>query len=129
MPAALASQRYGVVYGHGDLWVGAWWEDPDALAQARQKGVVGGDSFGYKYPAWKVVDGQLTDAGGTPRVTVALLDGRGRGSAQAGDYTSERQDDGNAAQWWPTVVEFPSRGCWQVIESIGDDKLVYVVQI
>jgi hypothetical protein len=129
IPSGIAAQQYGSVFNEGNLWVGAWWDDPASLKQARKKGLVGVQSYGYKYPTWKVQDGKVTGAGGTPRISVKPLDGHGHGSGQVGGYASATMDDGTIARWWPTVTSFSRPGCWQVTETLGDDTLVYVVKI
>jgi hypothetical protein len=130
IPVAITSQQYSApVFNEGNLWVGAWWDDPQFIKQARKKGIVGSQSYGYKYPTWKVLDGKVTGAGGTPRISVKSLDGHGRGSGQVGGYTNETMDDGTVAYWWPTVAGFSSPGCWQVTETLSDDTLVYAVEI
>jgi hypothetical protein len=131
LPAAIATQNYDApVYHHGSLWVGAWWAVPESLTEAR----TADDSdatypYRQKYPTWTVQNGAVTYRGGAPRLTVTQLGGDRRGSGSAGGYASETMDNGTVASWWPTVVGFPARGCWQVTETVGDDNLVYVVEI
>lgn len=133
VPTGIAIQKYGPLYNQGDLWVGAWWDKPEALAAAGKKiaGGIGGDSrypYGMKYPTWKALDGKVTGAGGRPKISVEPLNGHGRGSGVVGGYTNALQDDGNTAYWWPTVVGFTTPGCWQVTETQGGDNLTYVVE-
>lgn len=135
IPAVITAQQYtGPVFNKGNLWVGAWWGNPEVLKQAGKKitGGIGGDSkypYGMKYPTWKVQDGKITGEGGKPRIRVKSLDGHSQGSGLVGGYTNELMDNGTTAYWWPTVVGFTSTGCWQITETQGGDRLVYLVKI
>lgn len=134
VPAGIAVQKPGPVYNQGDLWVRAWWDNPEALAAAGKKmtGGIGGDAkypYGMKYPTWKVLAGKLTGEGSRPRISVKPLDGHGHGSGILGGYTNALQDDGNTAYWWPTVVGFTTHGCWQVTETQGGDSLAYIIKL
>lgn len=130
VPVSIGPQWADPVFGRGNLWVGAWWKIPQSLEQARSKS--GGDSaypYSEKYPTWMVDGGEVTNAGGAPRVSVKSLDGQGHGRSDIGGYASASLDDGTSVHWWPTVVSFPATGCWQVIETVGEDSIVYVVKI
>ncbi|WP_308465366.1 hypothetical protein [Rathayibacter soli] len=131
IPPALTQQGYGAVFGSGNLWVGAWWQDPQALEQARS--AERGDPeypYGYKYPTWTLRQGEVTDAGGAPRITVKALDRQGRGTGSTGGYaTSTTPGDSAGMHWWPTVLGVSARGCWQVTQTVGNDSISYVVEI
>lgn len=128
VPAGISNQKPGNVFGHGGLWVSAWWTDPDNLDQVRARGLaVEGYPFREKYPSWTVRDGKVTSVGGGPRVTIERVDGPGHGQAGVGGFATS--GDVTGAQWWPTTVAFSVRGCWQVTEAAGDDSITYVVKI
>jgi hypothetical protein len=130
VPGFIGPQWADPVSGHGNLWVGAWWKNPQSLEQARTK--ADGDSaypYVQKYPTWAVRGGAVTNAGGAPRVSVKSLDGHGHGRGDTGGYTNASLDDGTSVHWWPTLVRFPTTGCWQVTETVGEDSIVYVVKI
>lgn len=134
IPAGVAAQKYGPVYGQGNLWVGAWWAEPSGLKQARTKvaGGVGGDAkhpYGMKYPTWKVQDGQVTGKGGRPRVTVTSLDGHGRGSSDVGGYVGATDTGNPVNRWFPTVIGVTAHGCYRVTETQGGDSLAYIIKL
>lgn len=129
VPIAITKQQYSSVYGHSNLWVGAWWTLPESLKQARSTDLADPKyPHRMKYPTWTVKAGEITDAGGRPRVIVKQLNGNGRGGSSVGGYASETLDNGTVARWWPTVVGVTAAGCWQITETVGDDNLVYVVK-
>jgi hypothetical protein len=130
VPVSIATQWAEPVFGQGNLWVGAWWDIPQSLEQARS--TVGGDSaypYGEKYPTWTVKGGEVTNVGGAPRVSVKSLDGQSPGRGDSGGYATSSQNGGTTIHWWPTIVRFPATGCWQVTETVGEDSIVYVVKI
>lgn len=130
VPADVAKQWDGNVFGHGPLWVGAWWTDPDNLAQVRSKGLAD-DQYPYreKYPSWTVQHGKVSAEAGAPHVRVKRVNAPGQGDGSVGGYASDMQEDTTISHWWPTVVGFSDTGCWQVIETVGADSITYVVQI
>jgi hypothetical protein len=130
VPVSIGPQWAEPVFGYGNLWVGAWWEIPQSLEQVRSK-ALGDSAYPYvtKYPTWMVKGGVVTNDGGAPRVSVKSLDGQGHGRADIGGYASASRDDGTPMHWWPTVVGFAAKGCWQVTETVGEDSIVYVVKI
>lgn len=130
VPASVAKQVTDGVFGHGNLWLRAWWDNPQSLEQVRSKDL--GDSkypYQEKYPTWTLKDGTVTDTAGAPRVTVKAVNGHGRGTGTTGGYASAGLDDGTTANWWPTGVSFPTVGCWQVTESVSNETISYIVQI
>lgn len=126
VPAGVSKQKPGNVFGHDGLWVSAWWTEPDNLDRVRSKDLAAdGYPFREKYASWTVRDGNVTAAGGVPRVTVKRVDGPGHGQASLGGFATGDSGD----QWWPTIVAFSERGCWHVTEATGDDSITYVVKI
>lgn len=71
----------------------------------------------------------MTDQWGPPRVEGTRLDGEGEASGDAGGYATSMGDSGNTLNWWPTSVEFPSLGCWEITETVGDTSITYVVKL
>ena len=125
IPAGVSEQGYGPVFGEGSLWVGAWWAQRPMLEQLRAQ-----RPRAVKYPSFTVRDGQVTNALGPPRIRAERLDGTGEGSADTGGYATATQDGSGATlHWWPTVVTFPSAGCWRVTETVADTTISYVVRI
>lgn len=122
VPTGVSEQEPGNVFGHGGLWVAAWWTDPTALGHAGMGGR-------HKYKTWTVRDGEVTRTSGSPRITVKRVDGPGHGQGNVGGFAMGRLRDGTAAYWWPTVVTFSGSGCWQVTETAGDDSITYTVKI
>lgn len=118
------------VFGYGNLWVWAWWDNPQSLKHVRSKDP--GDSpypYQEKYPTWTLKDGKATDTSGASRVSVNALNRQGCGTGAVGGYATATLDDGAAVNWWPTGVSFSAAGCWQVTESVGGDTITYVVKI
>ena len=130
VPADVTKQGYGNVFGHGRLWVGAWWTEADNLDQVRSKGLAA-DQYRYreKYPTWTVQDGKVSAAAGAPQVSVKRVDAPGYGEGEVGGYATAMREVTDVFHWWPTVVGFSDPGCWQVTETVGTDSITYVVQI
>lgn len=130
VPADVAEQGYGDVFGEGRLWVGAWWTDGENLDQVRSKGLAD-EEYPYreKYPTWTVQHGEVSAAAGAPQVSVTRVDTPGQGDGGVGGYGTARQDDTTVFHWWPTVVGFSENGCWRVTETVGEDSITYVVRI
>lgn len=124
VPEGVREQRYGAVFGQGALWVGAWWADRSAVEQVRHQ-----RPHAVKYPSFTVRDGAVTSALGPPLVQATRLDGTGEASGDTGGYASATQDGSDRTlHWWPTVVTFSSRGCWQITETVGGTSISYVVR-
>jgi hypothetical protein len=129
VPSEVAKQGFGNVFGHGRLWVGAWWTDGDRLDQVRSKDLADNEfPYGAKYPTWTVRDGKVSAVAGAPQVSVKRVDAPGHGEGSVGGYATAPQGD-TVLHWWPTGVGFSDTGCWQVTETVGGDSITYVVQI
>jgi hypothetical protein len=127
VPTPVSKQKPGKVFGHGGLWVSAWWADPVSLQQVRSKDLAAdGYPFAEKYPTWTVRDGEITAASGAPRLTVKRLDGPGSGQGSVGGFATAVED---GAHWWPTGVAFSDSGCWRVTTSTDAGSITYIVKI
>jgi hypothetical protein len=114
LPAALRDAE-GVWYGRDGLWASVPHHPANRV----------GDFYDLKH-AWVTVDGTggFARRHGPPKVSAVLLGGHGRADGSSGGYAYS-----GALEFWPTVVRFPSEGCWAEIASIGDVTVRLVVRV
>lgn len=122
IPKGLSESLDGPVYGQGPLWVGAWWADEPTFKQARELRSI-------KYPLFTIENGKATDDLGPPRVEAIRLDGEGRAGGGTGGYARDPGNSGQSFDWWPTGIDFPSHGCWQVTQTAASTSITYVVRL
>ncbi|MFW6691250.1 hypothetical protein [Streptomyces sp. MAR4 CNX-425] len=119
MPAAVRDfDKQGKWYGADDLWVAR----PDLLDHPGERA----EGYRTKYASITLdAQGRVTDRKGAPRVDVERLDRSGSGRGGTGGYATA---DGGR-RWWPTVVDFPGTGCWEVTETLGSTEVRFTVPV
>lgn len=108
-------------YGAGKVWVSLPPSDASQTSTGLKYGVFTLDSHG-----------RMSDAAGPPGLTARRLDGRGKakGDRLAPDnYASAAGPHGRTVHFWPTTINLPSAGCWQLTEELGNTTVRFVLRI
>lgn len=105
-------------YGADDLWVA----DPTVPFRTNE----GGAEYRTKYASLTLdARGRSTDRKGAPRIGVERLDSSGAGHGDTGGFATVQGD----RHWWPTVIDFPAAGCWEVTETLGSIQVRFTVRV
>lgn len=127
IPSAVAGRpdAGALWYGTADLWADAWFAAPGIHIQS-------GGSDGairVKWGTFTLHDGALSPFGGPPHVTARRLDGPAATVAAAIDPSNYATTGTAAGSWWPTVIDFPAAGCWDITETRGPTTVRFTVPV
>jgi hypothetical protein len=118
LPSAIPAEGAEHWYGSGLLWVDL---GNFALPASDEDGVLS-----VKHQWWTADDAGAPDSQGALKVTAQLVRGSATVEGTVGGYATA-EVDGQVFSWWPTVLEFPSAGCWEISGRWKGDTLVAVV--
>ncbi|MFE4535221.1 hypothetical protein ACFRKB_09070 [Streptomyces scopuliridis] len=105
-------------YGTDDLWVAK----PRLLDHTDEREA----RYRAKYASITLdAQGRVTDQKGAPRVEAERLNRSGTARGSTGGFAT---GDGDR-QWWPTAIDFPEPGCWQVTETLGSTEVRFTVHV
>lgn len=127
VPPAIAGRPGddAVWYGTADLWTNAWFAAPGTHIPSH-----GGDgTIRVKWSTFTLHDGVPSPLGGPPHVTARRLDGPATAVAASINTTDYASTGTNAGSWWPTVIDFPAAGCWDITESRGSTTVRFTVPV
>lgn len=115
LPAVLRGAS-GAWYGKDGLWTSL----PDYPAD------VSAESYNLKHP-WVTLAraGDFTSDLGPPTVRAQRLHGPGRAAVSSGGYATAPA----SPEFWPTVIKFPTPGCWVEVASLGGTTVRLVVRV
>lgn len=116
-------QDHGGWYGKRRLWVNVWWAPVSRVPKGRSGG------YPIKWGTFTLFDGKFTSRFGPPTVRAERLDGPGTVRGSTGGYAHASDASGSTHEFWPTGIEFPSRGCWMITESVGGTVVRFVVRV
>jgi len=115
LPSVLRGTK-GSWYGEGELWVAI----PTFVANSAN------GSYQLKHP-WVTLDeqGEFTSDYGPPTVHAQRLDAGGNSDGFSGGYAATPK----GFEFWPTGIDFPSTGCWQIVGAYGESTVRFVVRV
>lgn len=109
----------------GWQWFGAQnlWVDPPPVSNVE-------NSTRVKFGSVTLDDhGRLSDAAGPPTVVAERVDGSGSVEGSVGGYASVDVGAESLFFFWPTVIDFPSAGCWLITETFQDTTLRFLMRV
>lgn len=119
LPAGLSAEGDQTWHGTGPLWIDL---GNFAAPVPRQDG-----TLRVKHAWWTGdVTGAPVSVHGPPTVTAHPLNGGETVEATVGGYATTGSGEQTFA-WWPTVLEFPAAGCWEITGEWEGSTLTAVV--
>lgn len=126
-PAALRDtfQAGQLWFGREGLWIGLWFTANNGVIH--RNGVTRArDGYYLKFPTATLDGGRATSRYGPPRVRAGRVGGPVTLVGGVGGY-------GHIANphldFWPTVIRFPSRGCWRVATYWRGTSVRFVLKV
>lgn len=107
-------------YGTGNLWV-SMAPSGDSFPLFR----LGSGAYRLKYASFTLNSrGQSTSRMGPPALRAQRVDGPGTARGSTGGYAS-----GGSNGFWPTTINFPTRGCWLLAETLRATTIRFIIRV
>jgi hypothetical protein len=114
--------KYGINHGNQEETIftilpnnGQWVFWPDGPGEIREDG-----SLGIKWPWWRTVRGDF-------KITGQRLDAKAPPMPEV--ILSGEEDGYGGTGFHPSIIVFPSEGCWEVTALVNGEKLTFVLLV
>lgn len=110
-------------WGTGCLWIAA----PSTMHPSPRPAHRG---YRLKYGSVTLNEhGRMTGSAGPPTLTATLRGATARVHGSTGGYSLAAGPAGHPLGFWPTTINLPRAGCWQLTETFRDTTLRFRIQI